>query len=302
MTDPPAIRPAQVADAAAMLTLTQAVFGALDITPRSGSLGETVDSLTAEIAAHGGLVAEDDDGEIVGSVRFGPHHDDPLRLRWVRRLAVAPEQRGRGLAGALVAASVAPGLVGLRAGVRHQLPANAARFRRWGFDVVRRHDFWDEYGRPLARPVATAAAMRELGRGLADLLVPGDLVLLTGPLGAGKTTLAQGIGAGLGVAERLTSPTFVLAREHTGRLPVVHADAYRLGGRLELDDLDLDTPAAAAVTLVEWGQGLAEGLADGHLEIGIERSDSAGDEWRAVTLRGMGAAWEGRRAALDAVR
>ena len=127
--------------------------------------------------------------------------------------------------------------------------------------------------------VATAAHMRSLGRSLATVLRAGDLVILSGGLGAGKTTLTQGIGEGLGVRGPITSPTFVIARVHppvapsaaTGELPpaLVHADAYRLGSALELDDLDLDTDTAASVTVVEWGEGLAEGLAADRLEITI---------------------------------
>ena len=127
--------------------------------------------------------------------------------------------------------------------------------------------------------VATAAQMRALGRSLATVLRAGDLVILSGGLGAGKTTLTQGIGDGLGVRGPITSPTFVIARVHppagsaavTGDLrpALVHADAYRLGSVLELDDLDLDTDTAASVTVVEWGEGLAEGLAADRLEITI---------------------------------
>jgi tRNA threonylcarbamoyladenosine biosynthesis protein TsaE len=127
--------------------------------------------------------------------------------------------------------------------------------------------------------VATAAQMRILGRSLATVLRAGDLVILSGGLGAGKTTLTQGIGDGLGVRGPITSPTFVIARVHppvapsaaTGKLPpaLVHADAYRLGSVLELDDLDLDTDTAASVTVVEWGGGLAEALATDRLEITI---------------------------------
>ena len=127
--------------------------------------------------------------------------------------------------------------------------------------------------------VATAAQMRSLGRSLATVLRAGDLVLLSGGLGAGKTTLTKGIGDGLGVRGPITSPTFVIARVHppvgsatsTGkrRPALVHADAYRLGSVLELDDLDLDTDTAASVTVVEWGGGLAEGLAADRLEITI---------------------------------
>ena len=105
------------------------------------------------------------------------------------------------------------------------------------------------------------------------MLRAGDLVVLSGPLGAGKTTLAQGIGAGLGVRGPVTSPTFVIARVHPnlGTGPdLVHADAYRLGSRAEVDDLDLDAELVSSVTVVEWGEGLVEELADSCLQVGIE--------------------------------
>src|SRR6202020_2826146 len=127
---------------------------------------------------------------------------------------------------------------------------------------------------PAQLRVATAESMRDLGRELATRLRAGDLVILTGPLGAGKTTLVQGIGAGLKVRGPVTSPTFVIARVHpalAGSGPsgpaLVHADAYRLGSVAELDDLDLDLDVDSAVTVVEWGEGLAEGLAEDRLEI-----------------------------------
>jgi tRNA threonylcarbamoyladenosine biosynthesis protein TsaE len=146
---------------------------------------------------------------------------------------------------------------------------------------------------PSVRHIATAAAMQDLGRELAAQLRAGDLVILTGPLGAGKTTLVQGIGAGLGVRGPVTSPTFVIARVHpplagTGPL-LVHADAYRLGGVSELDDLDLDADMASAVTVVEWGEGLAEGLAEDRLEISID--PAADSDARTVRLTGHGQRW-----------
>ena len=143
--------------------------------------------------------------------------------------------------------------------------------------------------------VPTAADMHELGRRLGAVLQAGDLVVLSGPLGAGKTTLVQGIGAGLGVRGPVTSPTFVIARVHpalTGSGPaLVHADAYRLGSFSEVDDLDLDTDAGSAVTVVEWGTGLAEPLAEDRLEITFE-PDQDGDV-RTVRINGHGARWHG---------
>jgi len=186
--------------------------------------------------------------------------------------------------------------------------------------------------RELSLTVATAAQMRSVGRSLATVLHAGDLVILSGGLGAGKTTLTQGIGAGLGVRGPITSPTFVIARVHppaappavTGKLPpaLVHADAYRLGSALELDDLDLDTDTAASVTVVEWGEGLAEGLAADRLEITIapgpadapvagdpaasgplagetgdgsegDPDDPTGDVPRTVRISAVGKRWEG---------
>lgn len=148
--------------------------------------------------------------------------------------------------------------------------------------------------------VPTSEQMRELGTKLAEVLLPGDVVVLDGPLGAGKTTLVQGIGAGLSVRGPITSPTFVIARLHpslVGGPDLVHADAYRLGSRLEVDDLDLDADVDHCVTVVEWGEGLVEGLAASHLLITIEwaaglRADDQSDEPRVVTVTGYGDRWE----------
>ena len=150
------------------------------------------------------------------------------------------------------------------------------------------------------RLVATDAdATRALGRALAGLLRAGDLVVLSGDLGAGKTTLTQGIGEGLGVRGGVTSPTFVISRVHpslTDGPPLVHVDAYRLGGLAELDDLDLDTSVDEAVTVVEWGSGVAEDLAESRLEVDLRRpagDESPQDEHRTVTLTAVGPRWSG---------
>jgi tRNA threonylcarbamoyladenosine biosynthesis protein TsaE len=154
-------------------------------------------------------------------------------------------------------------------------------------------------GRVIA--VADAAAMRALGATLARVLRAGDLVLLGGELGAGKTTLTQGIAAGLEVRGPVTSPTFVIARLHpslSGGPPLVHVDAYRLGGWAELEDLDLEATLDEAVTVVEWGEGLAEGLARDRLDVHIHRTvgNAPGDstrDVRDVTITGVGARWAG---------
>jgi tRNA threonylcarbamoyladenosine biosynthesis protein TsaE len=147
--------------------------------------------------------------------------------------------------------------------------------------------------------LGTVEDTRAFGRRLADVLRRGDLVLLTGPLGAGKTALVQGIGAGLDVQGAVTSPTFVIARVHKGPRPLVHADAYRLGDkpdpRAEIDDLDLDASADDAVTVVEWGEGLVEHLNEAYLQVRIDRLD---DDTRVIDLLPHGGDWADRLAGL----
>lgn len=158
-----------------------------------------------------------------------------------------------------------------------------------------------------------AEATRAFGHALARLLRAGDLVVLTGDLGAGKTTLTQGIGAGLGVRGQVASPTFVIARVHPplpdgsadGAAPrpaLVHVDAYRLGSLEEVDALDLDASLDESVTVVEWGEGLVEGLAADRLEVALRRPrggelpldlDDAATGVRVATLTAVGERWAG---------
>ncbi|CAN7481927.1 tRNA (adenosine(37)-N6)-threonylcarbamoyltransferase complex ATPase subunit type 1 TsaE [Terrabacter sp. LjRoot27] len=143
---------------------------------------------------------------------------------------------------------------------------------------------------------ATTDDTQDFGRRLGALLRGGDVLVLTGDLGAGKTTLTQGIAEGLGVRGPITSPTFVIARVHpslVGGPLLVHVDAYRLGSALELDDLDLDADLDASVTVVEWGAGLAEQLSESRLELTI-----TGDDVRTARLVGVGERWDD---VLDAV-
>ncbi|WP_411283036.1 tRNA (adenosine(37)-N6)-threonylcarbamoyltransferase complex ATPase subunit type 1 TsaE [Lapillicoccus sp.] len=166
--------------------------------------------------------------------------------------------------------------------------------------------------------LATADDTRALGAGLGRLLRAGDLLVMTGDLGAGKTTLTRGVGEGLGVRGPVTSPTFVIARVHpteVGGPALVHVDAYRLGGRLELDDLDLDASLEQSVTVVEWGHGVAEPLSDDRIEVvlqvhaahsthdPLDSADAGDDESRTASITTVGARWAtpSAVAALDAL-
>jgi tRNA threonylcarbamoyladenosine biosynthesis protein TsaE len=142
----------------------------------------------------------------------------------------------------------------------------------------------------------TAGDTHAFGIRLGALVRAGDLIVLDGPLGAGKTVLVQGLAAGLGVTSPVTSPTFVIARVHRdGRVPLVHVDAYRLHGTLEVDDLDFDTDLTEAVVVVEWGAGLVEGLTDAHLRIELSRATGEQDgEARTAGLRPVGGDWAAR--------
>jgi tRNA threonylcarbamoyladenosine biosynthesis protein TsaE len=138
--------------------------------------------------------------------------------------------------------------------------------------------------------IATAEAMHQLGVKLSAQLRAGDLVLVNGPLGAGKTVLAQGIGAGLGVTG-VTSPTFVISRVHKATIPFIHVDAYRLvdseNPNLYLDDLDLDI--SNSITVIEWGGAESARLSEDRLEITIDRSDDV----RKVEINPIGSRWAG---------
>ncbi len=280
--------------------------------PPADALGETLDTVEARLRAHGGIVARID-GEPVGALVLDPDHEG---IVWLRRFGVVPGVQGRGVAGALIraAAEAAAGRRGLGVFARQELPDTVAFWARQGFAEIDRHPPYVEMVRslPQAYDAATAEEMRTIGRVLAGRLEPGDLVVLSGGLGAGKTTFTQGLGEGLGVRGAVTSPTFVISRVHPatgGGPPLVHVDAYRLDGLDELDDLDLDTAVEDAVTVVEWGTGVVEQLAESRLEVRIDRSATApvaetgvhagegqdeGDEPldpRVVRIQGYGPRW-----------
>jgi len=144
--------------------------------------------------------------------------------------------------------------------------------------------------------ISTPEEMAALGARIADRLRAGDLVTLNGELGAGKTTLTRGLGAALGVRGAVTSPTFVLARTHprAAGAPLVHVDAYRLSSAIELDDLDIDFPGS--IVVVEWGEGLLDGITEEWLQLDIVRPVGGavtddGVEARTITVTGHGPRW-----------
>lgn len=286
--------------AADVLRIVLAAFGARPaLDPPADALHETVESIGIQLVEGGGLVASVD-GEPVGALIL-----DPVgRSVFLRRFAVLPDRQGHGIAHAMVAAAVAEasGYEDLTIVAREELPRTMRFWQKQGFREIARRSPYVEMRRPLRTLVAEvpdADSMRELGRSLAKQLQRGDLLVLTGELGAGKTTFTQGLGEGLGVRGQVTSPTFVIARVHpseVGGPELVHVDAYRLGGMAELDDLDLDTDLEDAVTVVEWGEGLAEGLSESRLEVRIVRAltvdELQGEEDpRRVEITPVGPRW-----------
>lgn len=291
--------------AAAVLAVVSEAFGTRPVLdPPADALGETEATIAAALEAGGGLLATVG-GVPAGAVLLDPRDD----VTYLRRFGVVPGARRHGVARALVVAAldaVTTDEVAVLA--REELPTTVGFWHDRGFAEVARDTPYVELRRRLVvrSSAVDGAAMRAVGVGLAADLRRGDLVVLVGGLGAGKTTLTQGIGEGLGVRGEVTSPTFVIARVHPslGDGPaLVHVDAYRLGGLAELDDLDLDASLDEAVTVVEWGAGLAETLSDSWLEVRIDRAEGSdgleGDplgepvDPRRVAVRGYGPRWVG---------
>ena len=294
---------ATAADAPGMAEVIHAAFGARPpLDPPSTAVDETPATVIAQLEAGGGVVATVD-GEPAGAILLRPT-DRPGLVSW-HRVSVHPQFQRHGIASAMVDAALdyaaELGFTQVELFAREEFDELIAFWQHRGFVVDRRAPNGVILGRdlPVVVDVPTAEAMQLLGVRLADLLCPGDVVIATGDLGAGKTTLTQGIGRGLRSEGPVISPTFVLSRVHAstaGRPTLVHVDAYRLSTAEELDDLDLDATRADGVTVVEWGAGLAEGLADHRLEIDIRREThpTGGPEHpdsRVVLIRPVGPRW-----------
>ena len=292
-----------------VVSVIHAGFGAREVLdPPSTAPDETVESVAAALADHGGMLARSEIGP-VGALVFEPL-DDEHALLGLRRVAVHPDAQGHGVARLLVrhAERVATerGYSAVRVLARAELPRTLRFWQHLGYlETTREHPMVTLLKvLPVTVEVPSADDARDLGERLAGVLGAGDLVILSGDLGAGKTTFTQGVGRGLKVRGAVTSPTFVISRVHPSLddgPPLVHVDAYRLGasadaGHLidELDDLDLDASLDEAVTVVEWGEGVAEGLADTRLEVRIRRGrGEEADEHRTVTFVPVGARWVG---------
>ena len=263
--------------------------------PPSTALAETPATVGAVLAEHGGLLAVID-GEPAGAALFAVD-GDTLGLR---RVSVDPRRQGRGVASAMVGCAeevaVGRGLARVELTARTELPETIEFWRRRGYAVVATNatSLTMAKALPVEVTAPTAESTRSLGAAVAGALRAGDLLVLSGDLGAGKTTFTQGLGEGLGVRGPVTSPTFVISRVHpslSGGPALVHVDAYRLGGLDELDDLDLDASLEESVTVVEWGHGLAEGLAADRLDVVLTRGDDETDETRAIRIVPVGPRW-----------
>ena len=276
-----------------MFQVTQRAFLARrPLDPPAAALGDTVDDVTDALRPPGFGVVALADGELVGSLLV--RLDD--RIATLRRVGVVPGHRRLGVADAMVRATLRgladAGISRARLLARAELPDTIAWWRGHGFlpDYEVPHGYIMSLSLPAPLLARTADDMHNLGVRLAGQLRAGDVIIASGELGAGKTVLAQGIGDGLGVTGPVISPTFVLARLHpsAGGLGLVHVDAYRISSAAEFDDLDVEVGLPDAVTYVEWGSGLAEGLSDERLEIHIEVLE---DGTRVVYLTPIGRRW-----------
>lgn len=298
-------------DAAAVVGVIHRSFGAREmLDPPSTALDETEQSVAGALSAAGGLLVRRRD-KPMGALLFDESRPGSLGLR---RVSVDPEIQDRGVASAMVGVAEDTaeerGKDGLWLHVREELPVTIQFWTRRFYYPISQQGSTIELGKTLwlARELPTAQDTQAFAARLATLVKAGDVLVLTGGLGAGKTTFTQGLGAALGIRGPVTSPTFVIARTHPSLVQgpsLVHVDAYRLGAAAEIDDIDLDATVDEAVTVVEWGEGVAEQLSDSWLEIRLENRlarpgdplgtavNGSGDETRVITVKPHGPRWVG---------
>lgn len=298
---------ATAADAVALAEVIRDAFGHRPpVDPPPPALAETPETVAASLPGGFGVLALVD-GEPAGTIIVNVHGSSAA----ITRVSVRPVFQQQGIASAMVAVVLdllaERGIRDAELTARAEFPAVLAWWRRHGFVETGRVGTQAGLRRevPIRVLVDTAEQMQDLGRRLAGIVRAGDLLIASGDLGSGKTTLTQGLGAGMSVAGAIISPTFVLSRVHpsmVGGPALVHVDAYRLDSFAELEDLDLELSLEDSVTLVEWGAGIAEGLATEHLDIDIRRSLDPEDETRAVFLTPIGERWTGSRHELEGLR
>jgi tRNA threonylcarbamoyladenosine biosynthesis protein TsaE len=289
-------------DADGMVEVIHAAFSARPVLdPPATAVDETPDSLQTHFSNGGSAIYATVAGRPAGVILVS---ESGRKLARFSRVSVHPGFQRHGIASAMVlAAEDHAAELGFRRAelfAREELADLISFWHRRGYGVDRfvPHGVMLAKTLPLAIDVPTADDMRRLGARLAAFLKSGDLVVASGELGAGKTTLTQGIGLGLDSVGPIISPTFVLSRLHrstSGKPDLLHVDAYRLSSAAELDDLDLDAHTSEVITVVEWGTGLAEGLAEDRLEIDIlARSDGwpgGSADGRTVLIRPVGRRW-----------
>jgi tRNA threonylcarbamoyladenosine biosynthesis protein TsaE len=286
-------------DAALLLNIIRQAFQArMPIDPPAEALSDTEMLVSARLSAPGFGVIATVDGRDVGCLLVSLPSPEVAMLH---RVSVLPGARRLGVAAAMVRDSAYlladQGVRQLRLLARSELPLVQQWWAQHGFTPLAEAPLGVIMKIDLPHPirVPTAKAMHLLGVRLARVLRPGDLLLLSGELGAGKTTFTQGLGQGLGAQGQIISPTFVLSRLYRSSdgPDLVHVDAYRLSNPAEFDDLDLEATAATAVTVVEWGMGFAEQLNSSWLDVQIQMPIDIADQTRTVYLVGVGERWQG---------
>jgi len=298
------IRLSAPSDASVMHDVARRAFAARQpVDPPAAALSDTAADVANALRPPGFGVVAQVDGQIAGSLLVRLDEATGGRIATLRRVGVLPEYRRLGVADAMVRATLRgladAGVSRARLLARAELPSTIQWWRVRGFMTDHavpardRERLGDGYVMSAFLPTplvaATAGRMHELGVALAHRLQAGDVIIASGQLGAGKTVLAQGIGDGLGVRGPVISPTFVLSRLHRGTgLGLVHVDAYRLGSAAELEDIDAGAGLGDAVTYIEWGAGLAEGLSDERLEAHIEVDEQGA---RTVYFSPVGRRW-----------